>query len=631
MMRLIRYSSEDTMRTQERFRGVVTRLLALSLLAAVPGSASTQPIPLEIDVGTLYEGALSGSIVHTARVSRPGAFALFIFGGREPIAFSATLPDGSAIDHQFSDTTGNFLFLDVDRAGSIDLEFDVDLDPRSDSLFYAFVLAPVVDLAIDEWGLFDLQRAPIAGDANEALGLGVFRVRPPEDVLLTLEIERERYNLDIRGGGPDASSSVYDKYAGDPSEESAVLRQAVRAGTEFGFIVLREPIDGVIEAPIELSISTEALVPTEPRELSFNEFVPGRLDTFSPLESGRKAAPYYYEGTAGEQIAIVLESVDFDTLILVRTPAGDLVEDDDGAWQTNSILELTLPESGRYDIFATSFAGSETGEFAIQVLSPQDARDYVAGMDPWGYEESEEFASEEIEEVFLEDTITGVTGLVVGAASEGSISETSSVYRGSYVEVFEVTLASSIDLEISLTSDSFDTLLIVTEPAGSELDDDDGGSGTNSRLRIPAAAPGTYRIYARAWDARSTGPFRLAVNEYVAGPSAESARATRLESGRTHFGRITDSSPSYRSRLVEVYELRLSSRSSVDIQLRSDEFDAYLFVVTPNGYVIEDDDGMEFTHSRVLLDDVEAGLYRVYVSSFGGQDEGEFEVRYELR
>ncbi|HKJ86576.1 MAG TPA: PPC domain-containing protein, partial [Spirochaetia bacterium] len=487
------------MRTQERFRGVVTRLLALSLLAAVPGSASTQPIPLEIDVGTLYEGALSGSIVHTARVSRPGAFALFIFGGREPIAFSATLPDGSAIDHQFSDTTGNFLFLDVDRAGSIDLEFDVDLDPRSDSLFYAFVLAPVVDLAIDEWGLFDLQRAPIAGDANEALGLGVFRVRPPEDVLLTLEIERERYNLDIRGGGPDASSSVYDKYAGDPSEESAVLRQAVRAGTEFGFIVLREPIDGVIEAPIELSISTEALVPTEPRELSFNEFVPGRLDTFSPLESGRKAAPYYYEGTAGEQIAIVLESVDFDTLILVRTPAGDLVEDDDGAWQTNSILELTLPESGRYDIFATSFAGSETGEFAIQVLSPQDARDYVAGMDPWGYEESEEFASEEIEEVFLEDTITGVTGLVVGAASEGSISETSSVYRGSYVEVFEVTLASSIDLEISLTSDSFDTLLIVTEPAGSELDDDDGGSGTNSRLRIPAAAPGTYRIYARAW------------------------------------------------------------------------------------------------------------------------------------
>lgn len=107
-------------------------------------------------------------------------------------------------------------------------------------------------------------------------------------------------------------------------------------------------------------MSTEEFVMAEPRELSFDELLSGRIDAAPPFEDGRKVAPYYYDGVAGERIAV--------------------------------ILDFTLPDTGRCDVFATSYSGSATGEFRIRVLAVEDAWDYldIAELDSWRSSELED-------------------------------------------------------------------------------------------------------------------------------------------------------------------------------------------------------------------------------------------------
>jgi hypothetical protein len=120
------------------------------------------------------------------------------------------------------------------------------------------------------------------------------------------------------------------------------------------------------------------------------------------------------------------------------------------------------------------------------------------------------------------------------------------------------------------------------------------------------------------------------VNEYEAGPAAEDAEATRIAPGQVHTGTLRSSSAVYSSRLVEVYEFWLPRSANITVRVDSDELDAFLYLVLPDGNVITDDDGGGFTNSQLTLESAERGLYRVYASSFGGQAEGAVQVSWEI-
>lgn len=611
-----------------RMRNIATTLLLI--LALAPATAQSSTIPPAIVAGTLYEGTLSGRTEHSARIPEAGTWGIFL-GAQEAMELTVTLPGGRVERHEYDQINGSFLFFEVTRPGEASFEFALDdsagyaIDP-----FYAFVFNKAVDLAIDESGSFDLFPAPIADDPDELLRVGLFRVQPGFDALLTVRVIGERYDVNLLGGGPEAAGTRYDAYGDNPDEQDAIMQMPVLAGEDSGFIVIREPGGGgAFEAPVQLALNSEELIVQEPRELFFADFAVDRIEAGSGFYEGRKSRPFYYEGTAGESIAIVLESVEFDTYLIVRTPDGELITDDDGAYETNSLLVLDFRESGRYEIFASSFSGSSVGEFSVQVTTPDAAEEYIAENSDFGFGDfgpperfSPDFSADE-------DRIAGITTLVPGAGSSGSLTEESSVYSGALVEIFELELRRATDLAISLFSDEFDTYLTVDPPAGFEITDDDGGEGRNSLLRIPGAEPGIYRIYAGSFGGSSIGSFRLEVSEYVAGPAAESVSGTRMNPGRSYTGRITSESPTYESRLVEVYEIRVAPRAFFTIDVSSDDFDTYLFVVDPDGSVTTDDDGGEFTNSRISVEARDGGVYRVYASSFGGASEGSFEIEYE--
>lgn len=76
---------------------------------------------------------------------------------------------------------------------------------------------------------------------------------------------------------------------------------------------------------------------------------------------------YTFEGTAGQAVAIQLESADFDTLLILQDPSGsELESNDDYGGTLNSTIIVTLPESGQYTVIASSFSG-QGGTYDLSV------------------------------------------------------------------------------------------------------------------------------------------------------------------------------------------------------------------------------------------------------------------------
>ncbi len=99
-----------------------------------------------------------------------------------------------------------------------------------------------------------------------------------------------------------------------------------------------------------------------PRSLSIN----GALEAEdATLNSGEYYEIHTFEGTEGQSIQIDLVSEAFDTYLIVFGPDGDrLAENDDGD-SSNAQVWLTLPTTGTYTVWATSYSVGEVGAYVL--------------------------------------------------------------------------------------------------------------------------------------------------------------------------------------------------------------------------------------------------------------------------
>lgn len=84
--------------------------------------------------------------------------------------------------------------------------------------------------------------------------------------------------------------------------------------------------------------------------------------TLAPMED-----TYAFDGEAGQAMTIDLKSEDFDTVLLLRGPDGEiLTSNDDFGRDFNSRIVIELPETGTYSAVATSFS-NQGGNYQIEV------------------------------------------------------------------------------------------------------------------------------------------------------------------------------------------------------------------------------------------------------------------------
>lgn len=331
----------------------------------------------------------------------------------------------------------------------------------------------------------------------------------------------------------------------------------------------------------------------------------GRLTQNSPKESdGSAYALYHYRGRAGERIQVEMRSNEFDTYLTVGSSTNEECDDcrrnDDGGEGTNSRLRYTLPDNGQVQIRAGAISDDARGRFSLQV-SPAPA---VVPARPQPLE--------------------------IGSEASGVLNSSSPVSdNDTPYQLWTLQGAPNQTLIVRMKSDELDSMLQYGQLNGSNFvqqsEDDDGGQGLNSRLRITLDGQGRGAIRATTPMEENSG--RYTISAMVPRPPSP-PRVTDVDVGSSVRGKLDNSAnidPDDDS-LFTVYRIKGRAGQRLRVQLDSDDFDAVLRwgVFNGNEFILdsEDDDGGGGTNSRLTVTLDSAGQGRLVVKSLDGSEGG---------
>lgn len=237
------------------------------------------------------------------------------------------------------------------------------------------------------------------------------------------------------------------------------------------------------ERPYELSVAEGRFceIASDTATIGLDETHDGQLVAGDCIFlHGVRAQGYRLELAEDGGIRIDLSSTDFDALVVVTDLEMEVLwGDDDSGGNLDSRIERRIP-AGEYIVWATGYWPGSSGAYQLSVRGVEiEPCPTVGTLDP-------------------------------GQTVNGVLSATDCVIEGQwYSDAWTMVLESTTTVQIDLTSDVFDTFLIVEDENGIGIaQDDDGGSGLNSRL-VHTFEPGQYRVVATSYGPRETGTYQL--------------------------------------------------------------------------------------------------------------------------
>ncbi|HBB35334.1 MAG TPA: serine protease [Cyanobacteria bacterium UBA8803] len=181
-------------------------------------------------------------------------------------------------------------------------------------------------------------------------------------------------------------------------------------------------------------------------------------------------------------------------------------------------------------------------------------------------------------------------------------------------------------LQIDMTSRDIDSYLILLDPNGNDLaQDDDSGGGMNARIAITLPADGTYLLIANSYQAGQAGPYNLRVQATAAGGGDSASRDRIILRQEGILGPGASVLPSDGS-LFKVHTFEGRAGQSLTINLASPDFDTYLVVLDSYGQIVgENDDTSETNSNSVLtLTLPRTGVYRIIVNAYNQGGRGRY-------
>jgi hypothetical protein len=323
----------------------------------------------------------------------------------------------------------------------------------------------------------------------------------------------------------------------------------------------------------------------------------GRLEPGdSRLDSGEFYDLHEFTAGAGAQITAELHSTEFDPYIILRSPSGEQWDNDD--WEDRrdmSRVDVTADQEGLWRVQVTTYQPKETGEYQVLV------------------------------------TLTGAGG------NEATRTETSgrlspdddTLGSGEYYDTHDLEFPPGQRVRIDLSSQEFDTYLIVKPPSGEQLENDDvEGMTGHSILEFDVTEGGTYLVAVTSYSPGATGSYELTVETSGAAGAAFSRqrRPVPLSLGQRVDGSL-DASDAQASRgaYQDIYVIDAPGAGPVRVEMSSPVVDTYLTVETPSGEEISNDDFEgDLTRSVVELDLRESGRYTVTATSYGSGQTGNY-------
>jgi hypothetical protein len=315
-------------------------------------------------------------------------------------------------------------------------------------------------------------------------------------------------------------------------------------------------------------------------------------ETDCELNDESLADRYALTLNAATPVQIDLSSLEFDSFLIITTPAGQVVAfNDDGAGVLNARLDTTLA-AGQYIVWANSFDAQDTGVYTLSIGSTSTSQCATAGQIAVGQSVSNTLATS--------DCLVG---------------------DGTYADGWQFTLDNPTGVVADLRSSAFDAFLLITDAQGRRLGyDDDGGQETNSLLELTLEA-GTYHVWANTFYAGQTGDYTLALG------SNACETALTIAVGQTKNGQLlTEDCELDDGSFSDRWSLTLSTPTTVRLDVASDAFDPYLLVTNAAGDVIAtDDDGGDDDNARVEVA-LPAGTFIVWANTFAAGQTGAYSI-----
>lgn len=281
--------------------------------------------------------------------------------------------------------------------------------------------------------------------------------------------------------------SYDDDGFGDGTTNSRLTFAAAEAGDYELWVV---PLDPATSGTY--SLEARLLGPTPPSvPIILGATVNGELRDGDGLAAeATNYDGYTFQGTVGQRVRIDMSSESFDTFLLLGVHGqgglSAIGENDDVGSGTNSSITMTLPGDALYEVWATSYAVGETGDYALTITD--------LGPEP------------------------GPGSLLIGATIRGALNDQDPVgVTGAFHDAYRFEGELDHTVRITATSNAFDTYLELGRWQDgvftSLAEDDDGLSDLNSLLTFTFPETGSYVVRVRSYAPGATGDYVLTVEE----------------------------------------------------------------------------------------------------------------------
>jgi len=228
--------------------------------------------------------------------------------------------------------------------------------------------------------------------------------------------------------------------------------------------------------------------------------------------------------------------------------------------------------------------------------------------------------------------------LRVGQTLTGSLSASQpSLSHFGPFNVYRIEVGADARYVAELKSSAFDAFLHLLRPVGGiteSLDgDDDGGDGSDARLRIRVDQPGTYLLLATSYGSDASGPYTISLSEL---PPPRPATAHSITIGQTVEGHLAGDSAiletDHESEVpYDLYQVEVQAGQQLLITMDSDELDSYLEFGPMRDEAVSlvtdyDDDGGDGYNARLRVTVPAAGTYGIHARSFGEGSTGAYRL-----
>lgn len=183
-------------------------------------------------------------------------------------------------------------------------------------------------------------------------------------------------------------------------------------------------------------------------------------------------------------------------------------------------------------------------------------------------------------------------------------------------------------VQIDMASRDIDSYLILIDPNGNEVaQDDDSGGGSNARVVATLPLDGTYLLMANSYETGQAGTYRLRAQGTAIGSANTVSQQSYILRQQGILGSGSFVLPADGS-LFKVHTFEGRVGQSVTINVASSDFKTYLALIDPVGQSIGETQqiSQNDNNSRLSVTLPRTGIYRVIVNAYDRRGRGRYSL-----